>query len=76
MIASVPNEILDNNGLYIHLKLLNHEQSTEIFALKKQFATVEKEIKRVMFQTYKCICSQFKQIYHLCILMLCLITVI
>ena len=61
MIASVPDKILDNNGLYMRLKLINNEQSTEISALKKQLAAMEKEMEKVTFrcETYKCVCSQF-----------------
>ena len=47
MIASVPDKILDNNGLYMLPKLINNEQSTEISALKKQLAALEKKMKRI-----------------------------
>lgn len=61
MIGSVPDKILDNNGLYMRLKLLNNEQSTEIASLKERIAVMEKELDKVTIRCdiYKYVSSQF-----------------
>jgi hypothetical protein len=61
MIGSVPDKILDNNGLYMRLKLLNNEQSTEISSLRERIAVMEKELDKVTIRCdiYKYVSSQF-----------------
>ena len=57
MIGSVPDKILDNNTLYMHLKVLNCEQATEINRLKEKLAIVEKELgnTKIECETFRCI---------------------
>ena len=57
MIGSVPDKILDNNGLYMHLKVLNAEQATEINSLKVCLAVMEKELggTKIKHETFRCI---------------------
>lgn len=55
MISTAPDKILDNNALYMRLKLVKIEQSTEIDHLKQRIAVMEKEMKEAAFRcdTYK-----------------------
>ena len=65
LIGSAPDNALDNNGLYMHLKLVNNEQITEIANLKEQIAVLRKELDEVSVRcnTYKYVSSQS---YNLC----------
>jgi hypothetical protein len=57
MIGSVPDKILDNNGLYMHLKVLNAEQASEIKNLKERLAIMEKDLgdTKIQCETYRCV---------------------
>jgi hypothetical protein len=57
MIGRVPDKILDNNGLYMHLKLVNAEQAMEITRLKERVGAIEKELEVTTIQckTFRCI---------------------
>ena len=57
MIGSVPDKILDNNGLYMHLKVLNAEQATELQRLKEKLTTMEKELgdTKIECETLRCV---------------------
>ena len=57
MIGSVPDKLLDNNGLYMHLKILNTEQAMEINSLKARLAIVEKELSdtKIECETFRCV---------------------
>jgi hypothetical protein len=59
MIGSVPDNILNNNGLYMRLKVINKEQITEIANLKKQIVVLGKELDEVTVRcnTYRCFSS-------------------
>ena len=57
MITSAPDKILDNNGLYMRLKLINTEQCTEISKLQDKVAAIEKELEVTTLQckNFRCV---------------------
>jgi hypothetical protein len=57
MIGSVPDKILDNNGLYMRLKIVNAEKVSEITQLKDKLATVEKELEAttIRCESFRCV---------------------
>ena len=61
MIGSVPDKLLDNNGLYMRLKILNTEQATEINSLKAHLAIMEKELgdTRIECETFRCVTTDY-----------------
>ena len=63
MIGSVSDKILDNNGLYMCLKVLNAEQALEIIRLKEKLMTMEKELgnTRIECETFRCITTDSAQ---------------
>ena len=63
MIGSVSDKILDNNGLYMRLKVLNAEQASEIIRLKEKLTTMEKELgnTRIKCETFRCITTDSAQ---------------
>ena len=63
MIGSVSDKILDNNGLYMRLKVLNAEQASEIIRLKEKLTTMEKELgnTRIECETFRCVTTDSAQ---------------
>ena len=57
MIGSIPDKILDNNGLYMRLKVLNAEQATELKRLNEKLTTMEKELgdTKIECETLRCV---------------------
>jgi hypothetical protein len=66
MIGSASNKILNNNGLYMRLKLLNNEQAMEITQLKDRIVTIEKELEvtTVHCDSYKCVAAEFYYVFY------------
>ena len=57
MIGSVPDKILDNNGLYMRLKVLNPKQATKLKRLNEKLTTMEKELgdTKIECETLRCV---------------------
>lgn len=66
MIGSASDKLLDNNGLYMRLKLVNSEQTMEITRLKNRIAVLEKELdaSTIRCDSFKCVAVNF--CYLLC----------
>jgi hypothetical protein len=65
MIGSVPDKILDNNGLYMRLKLVNAEQATDITRLNERILAIETELeaKTIQCKTLRCVTADSHHIY-------------
>ena len=65
MISTAPANILNHNGLYMRLTLINNEQSVEITNLKERIAVMEKDLEKATLccDTYKCVYCHSISIY-------------
>ncbi|KAF8272291.1 hypothetical protein EI94DRAFT_1697456 [Lactarius quietus] len=66
MIGSILDKILDNNGLYMHLKVLNAEQATKLSSLRERLAIMEKELgdTKIQCETLSNVVDQFVSEHH------------
>lgn len=57
MIGSVADKVLDNNGLYMRLKIVNAKKVSEIAQLKDKLAAVEKELEAttIRCESFRCV---------------------